>query len=56
MSLLESELNDIETIVYADLRKLVERMKVDQEEACDCGKWYLKHWVSELEELYDGGE
>ena len=43
--------------VHVDaLRKIVERMKADEEEACDCGKWYLKHWVSELEELYDGGE
>ena len=51
--LLESELNDIETIVYADLRKLVERWE-DRLKKNEAGGYGI--CVAEAKELLDGGE
>ena len=51
LSLLESELNDIETIVYADLRKLAENLKdTSQEED------FKEYVLYRIEQLLDGGE
>ena len=51
VSLLESELNDIETIVYADLRKLVSEGK--KKHAIESGAtWFIK----EIEKILDGGK
>ena len=51
VSLLESELNDIETIVYADLRKLVVEMRTKTSGIVPSGVW-----ANKLEKLLDGGE
>ena len=57
LSLLESELNDIETIVYADLSKLVERWVTYLDKNCGCPECEaIRQCAKEAKELLDGGE
>ena len=57
VSLLESELNDIETIVYADLRKLVVKWETPYEhfdEDYDIPNRFT--CADDVKQLLDGGE
>jgi hypothetical protein len=59
LSLLESELNDIETIVYAELRKLRDEIRADQYESADVNIWYsdgCKHAADKIDKLLEGRE
>ena len=63
VSLLESELNDIETIVYADLRKLEEEWRKYEKIMLDDYQVALSDWdegvlwtTKKIKKLLDGGE